>query len=178
MTHAPTDPRFTWADLEQWTGLGLLRPEQLTAIREHLDAEDDARPWPELVPPSPERRARFDLITVAYYFGAFIILLAGTIFVGLQWEELGRPGQFAASWGAVAGLWLLGAWLKRGGHRLGGDLLIFAGTGIAPLASTRCCGRSTSGPTPPTRRAIRRSIAPSTRPGRGSRSQASLSPWP
>lgn len=133
MTHAPTDPRFTWADLEHWTGLGLLRPEQLTAIREHLDAEDDARPWPELVPPSPERRARFDLVTVAYYFGAFIILLAGTIFVGLQWEELGRAGQFAASWGAVAGLWLLGAWLKRGGHWLGGDLLIFAGTGIVPL---------------------------------------------
>jgi hypothetical protein len=72
-------------------------------------------------------------VTVAYYFGAFIILLAGTIFVGLQWEDLGRPGQLVASWGAVAGLWLLGAWLKRAGHELGGNLLIFAGTGVVPL---------------------------------------------
>ena len=133
MTHDAANPRFTWSDLEQWTGVGLLRPEQLTAIREHLTAEHDARPWATPNAASPERRGRFDLVTVAYYFGAFIILLAGTIFVGLQWEELGRPGQFAASWGAVAGLWLVGAWLRRGGHALGGNLLIFAGTGGAPL---------------------------------------------
>ena len=109
MVHNAADPRFTWADLEQWTGLGLLRPEQLTAIREHLAAARDARVNASPATTSPEQRAGLDLVTVAYYFGAFIILLAGTIFVGLQWEELGRPGQFAAAWGAVAGLWALGA---------------------------------------------------------------------
>lgn len=128
-----TGPHFTWADLERWTGLGLLRPEQLTAIRAHLAAEGDGQPELALPPAGQEARARFDLVTVAYYFGAFIILLAGTIFVGLQWEDLGRPGQLVASSGAVAGLWALGAWLRRGGHRLGGDLLIFAGTGVVPL---------------------------------------------
>src|SRR5687768_746940 len=133
MTHNAADRRFTWVDLERWSGLGLLRPEQLTAFREHLVEEHDARPGLAPPPVGPEPRTRFDLVTVAYYFGAFIILLAGTIFVGLQWEDLGRPEQFAASWGAVVALWLLGAWLKRGGHRLGGDLLIFAGTGIVPL---------------------------------------------
>lgn len=133
MTHAPSDPRFTWTDLEQWTGLGILRPEQLTAIRAHLSEEQESRMRSTPASASRERPAGFNLVTVAYYFGAFIILLAGTIFVGLQWEDLGRPGQFAASWGAVAGLWILGAWLRRAGHDLGGNLLIFAGTGIVPL---------------------------------------------
>ena len=131
MTHAPSDQRFTWTDLEQWTGLGLLQPEQLTAIRAHLNEDHDSRPGP--APTSRERPAGLNLVTVAYYFGAFIILLAGTIFVGLQWEDLGRPGQFVASWGAVAGLWILGAWLRRAGHDLGGNLLIFAGAGVVPL---------------------------------------------
>ncbi len=40
MSHNAADPRFTWTDLEQWTGLGLLQPEQLTAIRAHLTTED------------------------------------------------------------------------------------------------------------------------------------------
>jgi hypothetical protein len=133
MTHAPTDPRFTWADLEHWTGLGLLRPEQLTAIRAHLTEDQVSRVQLASASASRERPAGLNLVTVAYYFGAFIILLAGTIFVGLQWEDLGRPGQFAASWGAAAGLWVLGAWLRRAGHGLGGNLLIFAGTGIVPL---------------------------------------------
>ena len=133
MSQAPTDPRFTWTDLEYWTGLGLLQPEQLTAIRAHLTEEQAARLTVAPATTVQERRAGFDLVTVAYYFGAFIILLAGTIFVGLQWEDMGRPGQFAAAWSAVAGLWLLGAYLRRAGHQLGGNLLIFAGTGIVPL---------------------------------------------
>ena len=135
MTHASSDLRLTWADLEEWTGLGILRPEQLTAIRAHLAKERDPRPEADPVPApaSRERQDGLNLVTVAYYFGAFIILLAGTIFVGLQWEDLGRPGQFVAAWGAVAGLWILGAWLRRAGHWLGGNLLIFAGTGVAPL---------------------------------------------
>jgi hypothetical protein len=133
MTHASSDLRFTWADLEEWTGLGILRPEQLTAIRAHLAEERDPRPEADPARASRERQDGLNLVTVAYYFGAFIILLAGTIFVGLQWEDLGRPGQLVASWGAVAGLWLLGAWLKRAGHELGGNLLIFAGTGVVPL---------------------------------------------
>ncbi len=113
--------------------MGLLRPEQLTAIRDHLTEDQTARVQPAPVSASRERPAGLNLVTVAYYFGAFIILLAGTIFVGLQWEDLGRPGQFVASWGAVAGLWILGAWLRRAGHLLGGNLLIFAGTGVVPL---------------------------------------------
>src|SRR5687768_2493216 len=67
MTHNAADPRFTWADLERWTGLGLLRPEQLTAIREHLAEQHDARPGMAPPPVGPEPRARFDLVTVAYY---------------------------------------------------------------------------------------------------------------
>ena len=46
-------------------------------------------------------------MTIAYYFGAFIILLAYTFFVGLQWENLGRGGLAVAAW-AGSRFWLIG----------------------------------------------------------------------
>jgi hypothetical protein len=137
-----SEPHITWSDLERWAAEGLIAPEQLDAIRNRVTGSPSAQPETgsaAALPAVPaavarEHPAGLNLVTVAYYFGAFIILLAGTIFIGLQWEELGRAGQLAASGGAVAGLWLIGAELRRRGYRRGGDLLIFAGTGIAPLA--------------------------------------------
>ena len=134
MASRPSDTHFTWADLEQWSRAGLLHPGQLQAIHAHVEGTPETRPEPEPAAARREHPAGLNLVTVAYYFGAFIILLAGTIFIGLQWETLGRPGQLIASCGAVAGLWALGGYLRRQGYRRGGDLLIFAGTGVAPLA--------------------------------------------
>jgi hypothetical protein len=140
MSDQPLDSEFTWADLERWTRQGLIQPDQLAAIRAHLSGAENSPAIQGLVapaaatPPQWERPAGLNLVTIAYYFGAFLILLAGTFFVGLQWETLGRPGQFAASWGAVIILWLLGGALCRRGFQLGGHLLIFSGTGIVPLA--------------------------------------------
>ena len=36
MTDTPPDPRFTWVDVEQWADHGLIRPDQVTAIRTHV----------------------------------------------------------------------------------------------------------------------------------------------
>jgi hypothetical protein len=142
MSVPQADLRFTWSDLERWMEEGLIRPEQLHSIQARVAELSAASQEPRrgtalpavARPVSQEHPAGLNLVTVAYYFGAFIILLAGTIFVGLQWETLGRVGQLAASCGAVAGLWLAGGYLRRQGFQSGGDLLIFAGTGMAPLA--------------------------------------------
>jgi hypothetical protein len=85
-------------------------------------------------PVRKENRAGLNLVTVAYYFGAFMILLAYTFFLGLQWEELGRGGQAIAACGTVAGLWFVGRLLRGRGYPLAGNLLIFAGTGVTALA--------------------------------------------
>jgi len=132
--------RITWADLDRWTERGLIRPEQARAIQSFEAARgetiaDAPDPAPAPTPAARERPAGFNIITIAYYFGAFAILLAYTIFMGLMWEDVGRSGQVVIAFGTVIGLWLLGLMLRRWGYPLGGNLLIFAGTGIVPLAA-------------------------------------------
>ena len=142
MTDTPQEPRFTWGDVEQWADHGLIRPDQVTAIRDYVaggyaPARPATHPGAVDITPRPvhkEHRAGLNLVTIAYYFGAFMILLAYTFFLGLQWEDLGRAGQAAAACGTVAGLWLVGRLLRSRGYRLAGNLLIFAGTGVTALA--------------------------------------------
>ena len=78
-----TNPRFTWADIAQWTEQRLITPEQADAIRQYVEASGTVD---EQAQAGPEQRPGLNLVTIAYYFGAFMILLAYTFFVGLQWE--------------------------------------------------------------------------------------------
>jgi hypothetical protein len=128
--------------VEQWADHGLIRPDQVTAIRAHVAGLSDPIPPAAHsravdITPRPvgnEIRAGLNLVTIAYYFGAFMILLAYTFFLGLQWENLGRGGQAVAACGTVAGLWLVGSLLRRRGYPGAGNLLVFAGTGVTALA--------------------------------------------
>ena len=127
----PTTPvHFTPADLEQWVEKGLITPEQLTNIRSHIEA---AGPVAEQAKAGPEQRKGLNFVSLAYYFGGFMILLAYTIFMGLQWESLEFTGQIAISLFTIVVLWAIGYVLQRSGFRIAGGLLIFAGTGIVPL---------------------------------------------
>lgn len=121
---------FGWEDLEQWVIQGLLSPEQLTRIRAHVAS---AGPVAEQDQAAPEQRKGLNLISLAYYFGGFMILFAYTIFMGLQWENLGLDGQVLVSGLSIVGLWAIGFFLRQKGYQTAGGLLIFAGTGIVPL---------------------------------------------
>ncbi|MDP9470853.1 MAG: hypothetical protein M3Q71_09310 [Chloroflexota bacterium] len=136
---AEREPRFTWDDIDGWVAQGLMAPEQARAIRRFVENG-------ELAPALPHRGARspgsgreqeeshgFNLITIAYYFGGLLILLAYTFFVGLAWEDLGAGSQAAIALGTIGGLWAIGGGLRRAGYDIGGGLLVFAGTGIVPL---------------------------------------------
>ncbi len=134
---AEREPRFTWDDIERWVAHGLLMPEQARAIRRFVEggevalAERGRRP---LAPPeSREERSGLNLVTIAYYFGSVLILLAYTFFVGLAWEDLEVGSQAAIALGTIGGLWAIGGTLRRFGYAIAGSLLIFAGTGIVPL---------------------------------------------
>ncbi|MDP9364153.1 MAG: hypothetical protein M3Q10_08000 [Chloroflexota bacterium] len=136
-------PLFSWADVEGWATRGLIGTDQLEAIRAAVGAQSMTASTPAVaveadarrVSAAREQEAGFNLVTIAYYFGGFAILLAYTFFVGLQWEALGRVGQAVVAFGTVGGLWGAGALLRRSGYPQGGNLLIFAGTGIVPLAA-------------------------------------------
>ncbi len=125
-------PRFSLADLDRWVARGLIQPDQARALREDLGV---ASPGAAAEGRPPARQAGLSLVTIAYYFGAFMILLAYTIFVGLQWDGMGWGGQLAVACGTVAVLLGIGAVLRRAGYLLGGNLLVFAGVGVVPLAA-------------------------------------------
>jgi hypothetical protein len=114
-------PRFGLGDVEEWVRRGIITREQADKIRA-LASE-----------PRAGASRRFDLLTVAYYFGGITILLAYTLFMGRQWEQFSHVQQTAVSAFTVGVLVVLGYALRRRGLRLPGNLLIFAGTGILPL---------------------------------------------
>lgn len=119
-------PQFNLSDLEQWAEQGLITPEQVARIQAHLQH------LPVKAAPVTGR-SRLNLINIAYYFGGFMILLAYTIFIGLQWQTLSAGQQIGISGFTIIVLWGLGALLRQKASRIAGGLLIFAGTGIVPL---------------------------------------------
>ena len=120
-------PQFTSSDLQTWAEHGLIAPEQVRAIKAYLAT--GVTPAETKV----QRRRKLDLLTIAYYFGGFMILLGYSLFVGLQWEDLGEASQLAIAAASIAVLWAIGTGLLRSRITLAGDLLIFAGTGLIPL---------------------------------------------
>lgn len=124
------DNKFTVADLQKWVEEGLISPEQGTSIRSYLEASGSVE---EQDLGMPEQRKGLNFISLAYYFGSFMILLAYTIFMGLEWETMGFPLQIAVSFITIGVLWILGFFLRSKAFGVAGGLLIFAGTGIVPL---------------------------------------------
>ncbi len=126
------NPQFTWSDIEQWTEQGLITRPQADAIRRHVEATGPAAGQTPAGPDAARRRD-LNLVTIAYYFGAFMILLAYTIYMGLTWDSLSTIEKVAVSAGTIGGLWAIGYVLRRVDFVMAGNLLIFAGTGIIPL---------------------------------------------
>jgi hypothetical protein len=118
--------RFSFADIERWATSGLLTASQLEQIRQEISATP--------APRGPEQRHSLNIVTIAYYFGGFMILLAYTFYMGLRWGQLPPGTQLAVSLVTIGVLIGIGAFLRAQGFSTGGALLIFAGTGIVPLA--------------------------------------------
>jgi hypothetical protein len=129
------DMQFTWADVEEWADAGLISPDQVVEIRHALEAAAPKAPpvAAAVEHRGSEQRPGFNLVTIAYYFGGFTILLAYTLFLGLQWQTLGYALQCAIT--AVTMLVLLGIgyFLRHFKFPQAGALLIFVGVGITPL---------------------------------------------
>ena len=80
-----------------------------------------------------ERRKGFNLVTVAYYFGAMLMITACAWFLGDKWNALGSPGILGTVvvYMMVAGG--LGWWLRNKGYIIGGSLLITVAVCLVPL---------------------------------------------
>jgi hypothetical protein len=76
-----------------------------------------------------------NLVTVAYYSGAMLVILACAWFLAEQWDELGAPGVLATVvvYGGVATG--LGVWVRRRGFVIAGGLLFTIAVGLVPLVA-------------------------------------------
>jgi hypothetical protein len=129
---------LTLADLDEWVAAGLIRPDQAEAIRAYTARRTPAAivvPTAHGLQPAgtSDERTGLNLVSIAYYFGAFLILFAYTVFVGLSWEDLNNGGRTAVSAFTIAALWAIGAGLHRKGYPTAGGLLLFAGAAVVPL---------------------------------------------
>ncbi len=75
----------------------------------------------------------FNLITVAYYFGAMLMISACAWFLGDKWETLGSPGVLVTTLIYLAIATAVGLWLRKKGYVVGGGLLITVAVCLVPL---------------------------------------------
>jgi hypothetical protein len=96
---------------------------------------------PAAPPPPKAERVPFDEwllsernIKIALYSGAVLLVMAGIIFIGSRWGQLGGPAKFAVMLLAT-GLLYLGGYLlyQRQGLRLGGIAILGVASGFLPL---------------------------------------------
>ncbi len=82
---------------------------------------------------APEQRKGFNLVTVAYYFGAMLMISACAWFLGDKWEALGSPGIFSTTLVYMMVAVGTGWWLRKKGYVVGGGLLITVAVCLVPL---------------------------------------------
>ncbi len=117
---------FTIEDLRRWQQQGLISEEQLKSIlaQEGLEAEPEVK----------ERKAGLNPVTVAYYFGGLLAFFSLTVFVGMNWSDLGDWARLMVALVAMLVIGALGFWLRfRRGYPTAGGLLLFVATAILPL---------------------------------------------
>jgi hypothetical protein len=92
-----------------------------------------ARPAPEPIPFDQWLLSERN-IKIALYSGGALLVLAGLIFVGVNWARIPGPAKFAITL-MVTGLMYLGGYLlfQRPTLRLGGAALLGIGSGFVPL---------------------------------------------
>lgn len=80
-----------------------------------------------------EHRKGLNLVTVAYYFGAMLMISACAWFLGDKWDALGSKGILVTSLVYAAVTAIAGLWLRRAGYLIGGGLLITVAVSLTPL---------------------------------------------
>lgn len=83
--------------------------------------------------PAPETRKGLNAVTVAYYFGAMLMISACAWFLGDKWDALGNRGVFTTVLVYILVAVALGRFLRARGYVVGGGLLITVAVCLVPL---------------------------------------------
>ena len=113
--------RITDADLDRWVEDGLITAGQRDDILRDLAAQQ------------PAERG-LNVTTLLYYSGGLLVLVAYSVFLGLQWEELNQAGRIIISALSFAFFGGVSQWLLRSGRfQLPGELLQVVAVAVVPL---------------------------------------------
>jgi hypothetical protein len=113
--------RFSDADLQRWVERGLITSDQRAAIMRDMEAR-------------PPAEAGLTLTTLLYYSGGLLVLVAYTIFLGFQWQELDVGGRVAIAGASFVFFAAASEGLLRTERfRLPGELLQLVAVGVVPL---------------------------------------------
>src|SRR5690242_20429227 len=80
-----------------------------------------------------EQKKGFNLVTVAYYFGAMLMISACAWFLGDKWESLGSGGVLVTCLVYFVIAASFGWWLRSKGYVVGGGLLVTVAVCLTPL---------------------------------------------
>jgi len=80
-----------------------------------------------------EHAKGFNLVTVAYYFGAMLMISACAWFLGDKWNSLGSGGVLVTTLIYLAIALAVGLWLRGRGYVVGGGLLVTVAVCLVPL---------------------------------------------
>ena len=112
--------RFTERDLERWVERGLLSAEQREAILEDIATQ----------PPDEG----LNVVTLLYYGGGLLVLLAYGVFLGLQWETMNEAGRVVLAAFSLAFFAAISTYLIQNERfRLPGELLQVVAVAAVPL---------------------------------------------
>ena len=124
---------LTASDLQRAAVQGVLSIDDSERLIEWAREQYGDRGTLPRVPAEVEHSKGFNLVTIAYYFGAMLMISACAWFLGDKWDVLGSPGILA-----TAGIYFvisvsLGWWLRGKGYIVGGGLLITVAVCLVPL---------------------------------------------
>ncbi|MGD9631202.1 MAG: DUF2157 domain-containing protein [Pyrinomonadaceae bacterium] len=125
-------PVFSTSDIERAVAEGVLPQEQADELIRwgYRRRFGDSAETPEK---PPEQAKGFNLVTVAYYFGAMLMISASAWFLGDKWDSLGPAGIFTTSLVYALASATIGSWVRRLGYKVGGGLLITVAVCLVPI---------------------------------------------
>jgi hypothetical protein len=122
------------SDIERAVEAGVIDKEGAERlVRWAYDRRFDPSSQPSPQTPPIEEPKGFNLVTVAYYFGAMLMISACAWFLGDKWDVLGSAGILATVLVYASIAASLGVWLRNKGYNVGGGLLVTVAVCLVPL---------------------------------------------
>ncbi|MCC7306061.1 MAG: DUF2157 domain-containing protein [Acidobacteria bacterium] len=128
-----TEFRLGPDDIERAAAEGVITPDDAERlIRWGFDNRFETNPSEPPAPPVEQAKG-LNLVTVAYYLGAMLMISASAWFLGDKWESLGSSGVLTTALVYALFAASFGWWVRTKGYVIGGGLLITVAVCLVPL---------------------------------------------